>query len=125
MALADARVAARLDPNQRGLQPQAEAPCQRYLCCRGNPFQQGSQRQAELPGWKQILIKPFDLLCDLRFYLCTHRGFEWALKGTALELWLIAKLLSWASQRSVGVKVNRETDRARAIEGYSKTLAGH
>jgi hypothetical protein len=91
----------------------------------GIHFNQAHKGKQNFPGWKQVLIKPFDILCDLRFYLSAERGFEWALKGTALELWLIAKLLSWASQRSVGVSVNRETDRARAIEGYSKTLAGH
>lgn len=91
----------------------------------GIHFNKAHKGKQNFPGWKQILIKPFDILCDLRFWLAAERGYEWALKGTGLELWLIAKLLDWASKRSVGVSVDRKTDRARAIEGYSKTLAGH
>lgn len=91
----------------------------------GIHFNKAHKGKQNFPGWKQILIKPFDILCDLRFWLAAERGHEWALKGTGLELWLVAKLLSWASKRSVGVQVDRKVDRARAIEGYSKTLAGH
>jgi hypothetical protein len=91
----------------------------------GIHFNKAHKGKQNFPGWKQVLIKPFDILCDLRFWLAAECGFEWALKGTGLELWLIARLLSWASKRSVGVRVDRSTARARAIEGYSKTLAGH
>ncbi len=91
----------------------------------GIHFNKAHKGKQNFPGWKQMLIKPFDVLCDLRFWLAAERGHEWALKGTGLELWLIAKLLDWASKRSVGVSVDTKTDRARAIESYSKTLAGH
>ena len=91
----------------------------------GIHFNQAHKGKQNFPGWKQVLIKPFDILCDLRFWLAAECGFEWALKGSAFELWLVAKLLSWASKRSVGVKLDRNTARARAIEGYSNTLAGH
>jgi hypothetical protein len=64
-------------------------------------------------------------MCDLRFWLAAERGHEWGLKGAGLELWLVSRLLDWASKRSVGVSVDRKTDQARAIESYSKTLAGH
>jgi len=91
----------------------------------GIHFNKAHKGKQNFPGWKQVLIKPFDILCDLRFWLATDHGFEWALKGTGPELWMIAKLLDWASKRSVGVTVDRKIGRARAIEGYSKTLAGH
>jgi anaerobic magnesium-protoporphyrin IX monomethyl ester cyclase len=91
----------------------------------GIHFNKAHKGKQNFPGWKQILIKPFDILCDVRFWLAADCGFEWALKGTGFELWLIARLLSWASKRSVGVHVDRNAARARAIEGYSKTLAGH
>lgn len=91
----------------------------------GIHFNKAHKGKQNFPGWKQILIKPFDILCDLRFWLAAGCGFEWALKGTGLELWLVSKLLNWASQRSVGVKSDRKMDRARSIESYSKTMAGH
>jgi B12 binding domain/Radical SAM superfamily len=91
----------------------------------GIHFNKAHKGKQNFPGWKQMLIKPFDVMCDLRFWLATERGHEWALKGAGFELWLVAKLLNWASKRSVGVSVDRKMDRARSIENYSKTLAGH
>ena len=91
----------------------------------GIHFNKAHKGKQNFPGYKQILIKPFDVLCDVRFWLAAECGFEWALKGSGLELWLVARLLSWASKRSVGLRVDRKTARARAVEGYSKTLAGH
>ena len=91
----------------------------------GIHFNKAHKGKQNFPGWKQILIKPFDILCDVRFWLAAECGFEWALKGTGCELWLVARLLNWASKRSVGVQLGREAARARAVEGYSKTLAGH
>lgn len=91
----------------------------------GIHFNKAHKGKQNFPGWKQILIKPFDALCDARFWLAAECGFEWALKGAGFELWLVGRLLSWASKRSVGVQLDRKTARARAIEGYSKTPAGH
>lgn len=91
----------------------------------GIHFNKAHKGKQNFPGWKQILIKPFDILCDVRFWLAAECGFEWALKGAGFELWLVGRLLNWASKRSVGVQMDRKTARARAIEGYSKTLAGH
>jgi hypothetical protein len=93
----------------------------------GMHFNRHHKGKQNFPGWKRILIAPFDFLFELRFRLATQGGFEWALKGAGLELWLVARLLSWASKRSVGVnvKVDRTVARARAIEGYSETMAGH
>jgi len=91
----------------------------------GIHFNKAHKGKQNFPGWKQILIKPFDFMCDLRFWLAAERGHEWGLKGAGLELWLVSRLLDWASKRSVGVSVDRKTDQARASESYSKTLAGH
>ncbi len=74
----------------------------------GIHFNKDHKGQQNFPGWKQLLIKPFDTLCDLRFRLAAVRGHEWALRGTAPELWLVAKLLKWASKRSVGVQVDKK-----------------
>jgi radical SAM superfamily enzyme YgiQ (UPF0313 family) len=69
------------------------------------------------PGWKRFLIKPFEILCDVRYYF---RFFKYA----GAEIWTMGRLINWAAQRSVGSSLNVEHGR-KVFEGYSETLAGH
>jgi radical SAM superfamily enzyme YgiQ (UPF0313 family) len=90
----------------------------------GMHFNKAHKTAQNFPGWKRLLIKPFELLFDVRFTLAVKYGFEWALKGTGFEMYFVSRLINWAAQRSVG----QELDRAHSVkimEGYSKTLAGH
>lgn len=69
------------------------------------------------PGWKRILIKPFEIIFDLRYHF---RFFKYA----GGELWAVSKLINWASKRSVGSDLDI-AHRSKVIESYSETLAGH
>gem|GEM_PF-2179277 len=69
------------------------------------------------PGWKRVLIKPFEVLCDVRY------RFKF-FKYTAFEIWAMGKLINWAAQRSIGDKLNIVHSR-KVFESYSETLAGH
>ncbi|MDO8495022.1 MAG: radical SAM protein [bacterium] len=79
-----------------------------------NKFHKSPQN---FPGWKRILIKPFEWLSDVRY---RHHFFKYA----AFELWLLEHLLRWASKRSVGKNLD-EVHRRKFMESYSETLAGH
>jgi hypothetical protein len=69
------------------------------------------------PGWKRMLIKPFEVLCDIRYFFSFYRF-------AGAEIWAMGKLINWSVQRSVGTKLNIEHGR-KVFESYSSTLAGH
>ena len=78
----------------------------------GMHFNKAHKTAQNFPGWKRALIKPFEMLFDLRFYLAVRWGYEWALKGTRWEMKAVSKLINWAAQRSVG----QERDQANQLK---------
>ncbi len=73
----------------------------------GMHFNKAHKTAQNFPGWKRALIKPFELLFDLRFYLAVDWGHEWALKGTKWETKAVGKLISWAAKHSTGQELDR------------------
>ena len=73
----------------------------------GLHFNKAHKTAQNFPGWKRGLIKPFELLFDLRFFLAVGCGFEWALKGTRWEMKAVNRVINWAAQRSVGQELAR------------------
>lgn len=90
----------------------------------GMHFNKAHKTAQNFPGWKRALIKPFEILFDLRFHLAVGLGYEWAFKGTRWELKAVGKLVNWAAQRSVGQEPDR-THQLKIREGDHTTLAGH
>lgn len=83
----------------------------------GLRFNRHHKTAQNFPGWKRVLIAPFEILARLRYRLRYFRH-------SSLELRLIGKIINWAAQRSIGD--NLDSVHARKVfENYSETLAGH
>ncbi len=74
------------------------------------------------PGWWRLLILPFELVIEWRWYLGVTRRSRRYFSYFRLEYWCITKLLRWRSRKSVG---EGQGQVPKLLERLIPGLAGH
>lgn len=104
--------------------PQVEEAYNNIYFIGGIHHNKHHKTKQNFPGLWRLLIKPFEMLCDLRWKLALKTKKLIFFKFFGLEKWIISKLISWRAQRSTGQHVSKE-HQAKILEEYSEGLAGH